>query len=92
MKLTRYEQETIINFNAADKTAELYTRDPVIIRQLDSLVTEYLDTFKCVGETDIDKIYVMPKTAVTYRKPKELYDILAELWRADTCAPRNRTL
>jgi hypothetical protein len=72
MKLTRYEQETIINFNAADKTAELYTRDPAIIRQLDSLVTEYPDTFKCVGETDIDKTYVMPKTAVTYRKPRKL--------------------
>ena len=72
MKLTRYEQETIINFNAADKTAELYTRDPAIIRQLDSLVTEYPDTFKCVGETDIDKTYVMPKTAVTYRKPRRL--------------------
>ena len=31
---TRYEQETIINFNAAEKTAKLYTRDPAIIRQL----------------------------------------------------------
>ncbi len=58
--------------NAAEKTAELYTRDPAIIRQLDSLVTEYPDTFKCVGETDIDKSYVMPKTAVTYRKPRRL--------------------
>lgn len=74
MKLTRYEQETIINFNAADKTAELYTRNPAIIRQLDSLVIEYPDTFKCVGETDIDKTYVMPKTAVTYRKPRRLSD------------------
>ena len=26
------------------------------------------------------------------KDPKELYDILAELWCADTCAPRNRTL
>ena len=72
MKLTRYEQETIINFNAADKTAELYTRDPAIIRQLDSLVTEYPDTFKRVGETDIDKTYEMPKSSVTYRKPRRL--------------------
>ncbi len=72
MKLTRYEQETIINFNAAEKTAEFYIRDPAIIRQLDSLVTEYPDTFKCVGEPDIDKTYVMPKTAVTYRKPRRL--------------------
>ena len=78
MKLTRYEQETIINFNAAEKTAELYTRDPAIIRQLDSLVTEHPDTFKCVGETDIDKTYVMPKTAVTYRKPRRLSEAKRE--------------
>ena len=59
MKLTRYEQETIINFNAGDQTATLYTRGPVVMRQLDALVTEYPDIFKCVGETDIDKTYSM---------------------------------
>lgn len=74
MNLTRYEQETIINFNAAERTAELYIRDPAIIRQLDSLVTEYPDTFKCISETDIDKTYEMPKSAVTYRKPRRLSD------------------
>ncbi len=78
IKLTRYEQETIINFNADDKTAELYTRNPAIIGQLDSLVTEYPDTFKCVGETDIDKNYVMPKTAVTYRKPRRISEAKRE--------------
>ena len=72
MKLTRYEQETIINFNAAEKTAYIYTRDPAVMRKLDSLVIEYSDTFKCVGETEIDKVYEMPKTAVTYRKPRKL--------------------
>ena len=74
MKLTRYEQETIINFNAEEKTATLYNRDPAVIRKLDSLVTEYPDTFKRVGETDIDKTYEMPKSAVTYRKPRRLSD------------------
>ena len=38
MKLTRYEQETIINFNAQDKMATLYTRDPAVMRKVDSLV------------------------------------------------------
>ena len=72
MKMTRYEQETIINFNAEEKIATLYTRDPAVIRKLDSLVTEYPDTFKQVGETDIDKTYEMPKSAVTYRKPRRI--------------------
>ena len=72
MKLTRYEQETIINFNAQDQMATLYTRDPAIMRKVDALVIDYPDTFKCIGETDIDKTYEMPKSAVTYRKPRRL--------------------
>ena len=72
MKLTRYEQETIINFNAQDQMAILYTRDPAVMRKVDALVIEYPDTFKCIGETDIDKIYEMPKSAVIYRKPRRL--------------------
>lgn len=72
MKLTRYEQETIINFNAQDQMAILYTRDPAVMRKVDALVIEYPDTFKCIGETDIDKTYEMPKSVVTYRKPRRL--------------------
>lgn len=78
MKLTRYEQETIINFNAEEKIATLYTRDPAVMRNLDSLVTEYPETFKRVGETDIDKTYEMPKTAVTYRKPRRISEAKRE--------------
>ena len=74
MKLTRYEQETIINFNAEEKTATLYTRDPAVMRKVDALVIDYPDTFKCIGETDIDKTYEMPKSAVTYRKPRRITD------------------
>lgn len=72
MKITRYEQETIINFNAEDKIATLYTRDPAVIRKVDSLVNDHPDTFKCIDETDIDKTYEMPKSAITYRKPRNI--------------------
>lgn len=72
MKLTREEQETIITFNAKNKNATIYTRDPTVMREVDSLVIGYPDVFKCVGESDIDKTYEMPKTAVSYRKPRKL--------------------
>ena len=72
MKLTREEQETIINFNAGEKTATLYTRDPAVMRKVDALVIEYPDTFKCIGETDIDKTYSMPKSRISYRKPRRI--------------------
>ena len=74
MKLSREEQETIITFNAKDKNATIYTRDPTVMREVDSLVIGYSDIFKCVAESDIDKTYEMPKTAISYRKPRKLSD------------------
>ena len=74
MKLTRYEQETIVNFNAEEPDAIVYTRDKAVMRQLDTLVTEYPDIFKCIGETDIDKSYSMPKQYISYRKPRRISD------------------
>ena len=43
--------------------------DPAVIRQMDALVTEYPQTFRCISETDIDKTYELPKRGITYRKP-----------------------
>ena len=37
MNLTKYEQETIINFNAGEKNATVFTMDSTVIRQLDTL-------------------------------------------------------
>jgi hypothetical protein len=44
------------------------------MRQLDTLVTEYPDIFKCIGKTDIDKTYSMPKSRISYRKPRSSID------------------
>jgi hypothetical protein len=41
MKLSRYEQETVINFNAGEDTATLYTRDKAVMRKVDALVIEF---------------------------------------------------
>jgi len=72
MKLTRYEQETVINFNAEEPDATVYTRDKAVMRKLDALVTEFPDVFRCVGETDIDKTYKLPKSRVKYRRPRRI--------------------
>ena len=72
MKLSKYEMETIVNYNADDQTATLYTRDPAIMRKIDALVIEFPDIYKCIGETDIDKTYEMPKSYVSYRRPRKL--------------------
>ena len=72
MKFSLYEQETVINYNREDKNATVYTRDPAVMRKLDQLVISFPEVYKCIGETDIDKTYEMPKSAVNYRKPRRL--------------------
>ena len=49
-----------------------YIRDLAVMRKTDTLVIEDPDIFRCIGETDIDKTYEMPKSAVTYRKPRNI--------------------
>lgn len=70
MRIPKEDWETVINFNGKNKFATVYTRDPFYIKQMDMLVREYPDTFRCISESDIDKTYEMPKSAVCYRKPR----------------------
>ncbi|MDE6387747.1 MAG: hypothetical protein K2L82_08100 [Lachnospiraceae bacterium] len=55
MKLSRYEQESILNYNAGEQTAKLYTRDKTVMRKLDALVVDYPDTYKLTGQDNIKK-------------------------------------
>ena len=71
-RLTKYEQETIINFNVAERDAVVFTRDKGTMKKLDALVNEFPEVYKCIGETDIDKTYSMPKQYVSYRKPRRI--------------------
>ena len=71
-RLTKYEQETIINFNVAESDAVVFTRDKATMKKLDALVTEFPEVYKCIGETDIDKTYSMPKKYVSYRRPRRI--------------------
>lgn len=41
MKLSKYEQETIINYNREGKEAEICTADPVVIAKLEKLMKKY---------------------------------------------------
>ena len=79
--LSKNEQETIINFNAGEQSATVYTRDKAVMRKLDALVIEFPEVYKLVEETDIDKTYSMHKSCVNYRKPRKLDDKYRELKR-----------
>ena len=53
MKLSRYEQESILNYNAGEQTATLYTRDKAVMRRLDTLVADFPDTYKLAGQDEV---------------------------------------
>ena len=72
--LSRYEQETVVNYNAEEQTATVYTRDKAVMRKLDRLAADFPDIYKLIGQTDIDKTYSLPKSYVTYRKPRKISD------------------
>ncbi len=44
--VSKYEQETIINFNAGEQSAIFYTRNKAIMRKLDALVIEFSEVYK----------------------------------------------
>lgn len=71
-QLTKYEQETVINYNAGEKNATIYTRDKAVIRKIDTLVIEFPEVYKCINETSIDKTYLVPKQYISYRKPRKI--------------------
>ena len=69
MKLSRYEQETIVNYNAGEQTATVYTRDKTVMRKPDTLVDEFPDIYRLTGQDEVSKTYSFPKSFVSYRKP-----------------------
>ncbi|MBQ8218169.1 MAG: hypothetical protein IJZ79_02585 [Bacilli bacterium] len=75
MKLTRYEQETVINYNNEESGASIYTADPVIQRKLDKLVEKYPDDYKCtkidnLSDTQTAKFYELSsKKFISFRPP-----------------------
>lgn len=71
MALSAYEQETIINYNQADQTANIYTHDPRLIRQLDELALKRKE-ITLIRNGEKMREYNVPKRWVKVRAPKEL--------------------
>ena len=62
MKLTKYEQETIINFNNDEQEASIYTASPQMMRKLDALAAAYPEHYRVVEQTEVSKTYSCEKT------------------------------
>lgn len=64
--------KTVVNYNAGEQTATAYTRDKTVMCKLDRLVTDYLESYKLIKQTVINKIYSMTKSYLNYRKPRTM--------------------
>ncbi len=71
--LTKYEMEIVVNYNDREQAAMVYTRDKSVMRKLDRLVTDYPDSYKMLRQTNIEKTYSIPKSYVTYHKPRAIW-------------------
>ena len=89
MKLSRYEQETIVNYNAGEQTATLYTRDKAVMRKLDTLAADFPDTYKLIEQNEVSKTYSFPKSYVSYRKPRTVSTEQRE-WARQMMIAKNR--
>ena len=83
MSLSKYEQEVIINFNADDNTATLYSSNPVWIRKMDKLVEQNPEQFKMYRQETmkgeiVSKAYVFPKEFVNIRSKKRTCNFTKE--------------
>lgn len=69
MKLNRYEQETVINYNQAEKSASVYSHDPKLLRKLDRLAAAHPRLFILTGQDEKSRMYLIPKSCVSIRVP-----------------------
>lgn len=83
MKLTRYEKETIINYNEAEAAATIYTHNGALIRKLEALADQRPEDAKR-GRSfpDGGREFTVPKRWVKVNASR----ILTEEQKADIAA------
>ena len=83
MRISRLEQETIINFNEAESTATVYTHNGALVRKLEGLADQRPDEVKR-GRVfpDGGREYTIPKRWVKINASR----ILSEEQKADIAA------
>lgn len=73
MNLTKYEQETIINYNNEEKTASIFTYDKSLIRKLDKRLAEMSD-MKLIRRGEDFAEYSLPKKWIKVAFPRQYSD------------------
>ena len=65
----------MINFNAEEDTATVYSANPSWLRRMDKPVQEFPDVFYVKRQTEVSKTYEMSKKYVRIEKPRKLSSV-----------------
>lgn len=71
MTLTRYERETVINFNEEEDTATVYTCNKPLIRKLNSFCSKST-LFNVKRGDEYSREYKIPKRCISIRFPMQI--------------------
>lgn len=88
MRLTRQEQETVINFDNSSQTASIYTASPQLVRRLEALAAAYPEYYRLTGQTEVSKTYSCDKKLITLRKPRKQNEAHRE-WASERMRQQN---
>jgi hypothetical protein len=89
MKLSKYEQETIICYNEEEATASVYTYNNQLIKKLKRLSEKYPDKVKSERPEHRGAVsYLVPKRCVSVREPYSDQRRKADSIRAKTAKIR----
>jgi hypothetical protein len=78
LRMPKIEKETIVNYNAAESEASVYTRDPAVMKKLDRLVRKNPESYRIERESEYDRVYSMPKNLITFSAPRTVGDAKRE--------------
>ena len=73
MKLTRYEQETVINYNEEESTASIYTHNRALRRKLEKLSADRPEDCRLyrISRDGLAVEYCLPKSWVRINPPRK---------------------
>jgi len=71
MRLSKLERETIISFNEAESTANVYTCSTAVKKRLAELSLKNSDIYR-VKEDKYSQTYIIPKKIIKFNIPREL--------------------
>lgn len=74
MNLSKYERETIINFNEEEKTASVYTHNSSLRRRLDQLLKSHFNEITVIRSGDDYTEYIVPKKWIKVSPPRQMSD------------------